>query len=511
VTKTALTIALSEEELISLDSYCQKTNCTKTDVIREYIHSLDRRPRENLFKEVVDLRQELKEVKQEKADLELLIETITDHSSNIEDDFKNQAKAAKRETEEQFQAITEAMPVAVLISRVDNGEILYANLTACKNFQTSEQDFLGQSIGNSCYHQQDYLHLLETFAQEGEIKGSELLCCTGDRQEFWVNASLHPLKYQGQETILWALSDIHTLKQAQADLNYAKEQLQAVLDAIPGSVSWVSCDGYYLGVNSYLAERVGLPVEDFMNQEIGFLGQQGNFEDFINRFLTSPETSISEELSLEVLGEKQYILMAGQKYNQGQAIVTVGLDITQRKEAEEALRITEENYRSIFENALEGIFQSTPEGRYMSVNPAMARIYGYDSPQEMIDSINQIEKQIYVNAKDRYWFQDKMQTDGAIQDWQYEVYRRDGQKIWLSEHTRAVHDGAGNVLYYEGIVQEITKRKQEEDDLKRQVAELRIEIDQQKRDHQVKEITQSSYFMELQSELEMLTFDDDDF
>lgn len=511
MTKTVLTIPLSEEELKTLDAYCQETHLTKTDLVREYIHSLNHRPRENLFKELVHLKQELKDVQQEKADLELLIETITDHSSYIEDDFKNQATAAKQETQEQFQSITEAMPVSVLISRINRGEILYANLTACKNFQTSEQNLVGQSIGSYCYHQQDYLNLLETFAQEGEIKGSELLCCTGDRQAFWVNASLHPLKYKGEETILWALSDIHTLKQAQADLNSAKEQLQAVLDAIPGAVSWVSCDGYYLGVNSYLAERVGLPVEDFINQEIGFLGQQGNFDEFINCFITSSETKMSQELCLEILGEKQHILVVAQKYNQGQAVVTVGFDITQRKEAEEALRIAEENYRSIFENALEGIFQSTPEGRYMSVNPAMARIYGYDSPQDLIDSINQIEEQIYVNPQDRSWFQEKMQTDGAIQNWEYEVYHRDGQKIWLSEHTRAVRDDAGNVLYYEGIVQDITKRKQEEQDLKRQVAELRIEIDQQKRDRQVQEITQSSYFLELQSELEMLKFDDDDF
>ncbi len=510
MTKKLLTIPLSEEEINTLERYCQQTNRTKAQVVGEYIRSLHTRPRESLFKEILHLKQELEEIKQEKADLELLLETIADHSSTIEDQFKNQAKAAQRETEEQFQAITEAMPVAVFISRLDTGEVLYANRTAATQFQSANGSLVGDGMANYCAHPLDYQKLVQQFEQQGAVRGYELLCQRGDRLLFWMNASLHTLKYKGEETILWALSDIHTLKQAKEDLNRAKEQLQAVLDAIPGSVSWLTCEGYYLGVNPYLAQKFGLKGEDFIDQPIGFLRGGGAFTQLITEFIHSPEVSISQEIKLDLHGKNEYVLIAAQKYNRGQAIVTVGFDITQRKQAEEALRIAEENYRSIFENALEGIFQSSPDGRYISVNPAMARICGYDSPQDMMANVNQICHEIYVNCEDREWFQEQMETAGSVQNWEYQIYRRDRTKIWISEDTRAVRDATGKVLYYEGIIQEITKRKQQEQDLKRQVEELRIEIDQQKRDRQVTEITQSSYFQELQAELATLTFDDDD-
>ncbi|MDJ1184668.1 PAS domain S-box protein [Roseofilum casamattae] len=510
MTKKLLTIPVSEAELSAIEAYCAETNRTKTDVLREYIRSIDTRPRENVVKEMIRLKQELQNIQQEKADLEMLLETVTDHSSTIEDDFKNRAKAAKRETEEQFQAITEAMPVAVMISRIGSGEILYANLTASKWFKAAREHFTGRFIADYCINADDCQQLLQQFQERGAVTGYELLCQASDGLPFWVNASLHSLRYKGEETILFALSDIHALKQAKEDLNYAKEKLQAVLDAIPGSVSWLSCQGYYLGVNPHLAEQFGLQVDDFVDRPLGFIQNGKTFSDFITNFIHSSDLSRSEEIQLVVNGEVCHFLVAVQKYDRGNAIVTVGLDVTQRKEAEEALRIAEEKYRSIFENALEGIFQATPDGKFISVNPAMARIYGYDSPEDTIAGINRDNRPVYVNPNDREWFEQTMETEGSVQDWEYQIYRQDGSTIWVSEDTRAVRDGSGQVLYYEGIVQDITKRKQEEENLKRQVAELQIEIDREKRDRQVREITQSSYFQELQAELQTLKFEEEE-
>jgi PAS domain S-box-containing protein len=179
------------------------------------------------------------------------------------------------------------------------------------------------------------------------------------------------------------------------------------------------------------------------------------------------------------------------------------------KEKNEALRITEENYRSIFENALEGIFQSSPDGRFISVNPAMARIYGYDSPEEMIANITEISSQIYVDPHGRDEFQRRLDEYGNVHDWEYQVYRQDGSIIWVEEDTRAVYDTTGKILYYEGIIQDITERKFKEEQIKRQLEELKIEIDQKKREQEVAKITQSDYFQELQAEAESLRLDDD--
>ena len=195
---------------------------------------------------------------------------------------------------------------------------------------------------------------------------------------------------------------------------------------------------------------------------------------------------------------------------QGQIVYAIATfaDITQRKRAAEALRIAEENYRSIFENALEGIFQSSPDGRFISVNPAMARVYGYDSPQEMMGTIADIATQIYVDPSDQTEFKRQLEENDQVKDFEYRVYQKDGQIIWIQEDTRAVRDLTGHLLYYEGIVQDITDRKGREEALRRQLEELKIEIDQKKREKEVTMLTESSYFQEVKQEIEEVNLDE---
>ncbi|MEM7062844.1 MAG: PAS domain S-box protein [Cyanobacteria bacterium P01_B01_bin.77] len=180
----------------------------------------------------------------------------------------------------------------------------------------------------------------------------------------------------------------------------------------------------------------------------------------------------------------------------------------QLQQSFEDLRIAEENYRSIFENALEGIFQSSPKGRFINVNPALARLYGYNSPQEMIDSITDIGSQLYVDPERRADFQSKIDQQDSVTGFQYQCYCKDGSIIWTQIHARAVRASQGHVLYYEGIVQDITERKRREDELKRQLAELKIEIDQQQRQEEVATLTTSSYFQEVQEEIAEVDLDE---
>ncbi len=133
-----------------------------------------------------------------------------------------------------------------------------------------------------------------------------------------------------------------------------------------------------------------------------------------------------------------------------------------RDEAVEALRRAEAKYRGIFENAIEGIFQTTAEGRYLSANPALARIYDYDSPEHLIASIGDIERQLYVDPQRREEFVRIMDEQGFVANFESQIYRRDRNLIWISESARAVRDASGRLEYYEGTVEDITKRKQAE-------------------------------------------------
>lgn len=134
-------------------------------------------------------------------------------------------------------------------------------------------------------------------------------------------------------------------------------------------------------------------------------------------------------------------------------------DITERKQAEAALVQAEEKYRRIFENALEGIFQTATDGKLISANPALAQIYGYDSPEELIASVNDIERQFYVAPNRRQEFLALMEKYGTLSEFESEVYRRDGSIIWISEDARTVFDARGEVLYYQGFAEDITLRR----------------------------------------------------
>ena len=175
---------------------------------------------------------------------------------------------------------------------------------------------------------------------------------------------------------------------------------------------------------------------------------------------------------------------------------------------EQELRIAEAQYRSIFENALEGIFQSNQEGHFLNVNPALAKIYGYDTPTEMLMMITDISGQVYVDPQARIDFLKQMQTCDELKNWEYQIYRKDGSITWVEENTRAVRDLHGQILYFEGIVQDISDRVYREEQLRRQLKELQIEIDHEQRKEEVVSLTSSNYFQEVKKEIAAINLED---
>ena len=144
----------------------------------------------------------------------------------------------------------------------------------------------------------------------------------------------------------------------------------------------------------------------------------------------------------------------------------------QRRHAQEALKTAEEKYRGIFENAVEGIFQTTPEGRLLTANPMMARILGYDSPEEMIGAIRDIRSQLYVEPARREEFARRMQQNGRVFEFEARFYRKDGSEIWVSMNARSVRCGSGEAIGFEGTMEDITERKEAEAELRRSLDRL---------------------------------------
>ena len=129
-----------------------------------------------------------------------------------------------------------------------------------------------------------------------------------------------------------------------------------------------------------------------------------------------------------------------------------------------ALKESEKKYRNIFENAVEGLFQSTPEGGFISVNPAFARMLGYASPEELMSSVSDIAKQYYVNDEDRQRYKQILQKQGSVRFFEFQARCKDGSHIWVSNSTNVIYDQDGKIVCYEGYVTDITELKQVEEE-----------------------------------------------
>lgn len=153
--------------------------------------------------------------------------------------------------------------------------------------------------------------------------------------------------------------------------------------------------------------------------------------------------------------------------DEGPAGVLVFFGEKESAVADERERAGLERYRSLFDNSLEGIFLTTPDGRYLDVNPTLARIYGFSTPRELINHFRDIKHQLYVTPDRRDEFVLTLARDNKVIGFESQVRKRNGEVIWISENARAVYDDRGNISYYEGTVMDITARKE---------AELELEV-----------------------------------
>lgn len=163
-------------------------------------------------------------------------------------------------------------------------------------------------------------------------------------------------------------------------------------------------------------------------------------------------------------GERQPVQWASRD-EMGQVIDAYNSLVANLSARETALRQSEEKYRNIFERVAEGIFRSTPDGRFIEANPAMARIYDYDTPGDLMRKVTDIGRQLYIHSADRDRLLSIIREKGITYDFSCEMRRKDGQTIWVEISARAVTDEAGRIRYIEGITSDVTERKTCEIDL----------------------------------------------
>jgi diguanylate cyclase (GGDEF)-like protein/PAS domain S-box-containing protein len=264
------------------------------------------------------------------------------------------------------------------------------------------------------------------------------------------------------------------LKLTTEALAQREERLNGIMNTVPDGIITIDQNGIIETANPAIERIFGWSLKELAGQNITMLmpdSYRARHSQSMEKHAISGERS-ERIISIEVEGLRKNGTVFPVEISVSplwlpEQVLYTGLvrDISQRKESEEALRKSEQRYRSIFEQAVEGIFQTTPDGQYLDASPALAKLYGYDSPEELMHSVTDISVQVYLNSHDRDTFKRIMAEKGEVRGFEYQVIRRDGTPLWVSENCRAVRNAKGKILYYEGTVEDITERKRAESDL----------------------------------------------
>jgi PAS domain S-box-containing protein len=277
-----------------------------------------------------------------------------------------------------------------------------------------------------------------------------------------------------------SIRDITESKLKEDALKESQQQLADIINFLPDATFVIDKDGKVIAWNRAIEEMTGIKAHDVLGKgdyeyTLPFYGErrpilidlvlepQGALEAKYDRVERKDAVLEGEAYMPELRGREVYLfgkasILRDSKGNIVGAIESIR-DITERKRVEEALARAEEKYRGIFENAIMGIFQTAPEGQVISANPACARIFGYDSPEELLDAVTDISRQLYVNPERRTELLQVLEEQGVVREFETQLLRKDRDIAWVSLNIRAVLDNNGNVACWEGTIQNITDRK----------------------------------------------------
>ena len=233
-------------------------------------------------------------------------------------------------------------------------------------------------------------------------------------------------------------------------------------------------DDVFKYVNPKLAEIFGYITEELIDKkgpkDVVWPQDWPLVNENIRKRLVGEIEAIQYEFrGITKIRELRYIEVYGSRttYKGRPAVIGTLLDITKRRRTEELLKDAEQKYRSIFENAVEGIFQSTPEGKLIAANPAFAKMLGYDTTEECLSLITDIGYQLYADPEVREEFIRLVESNGLLRGFECELCKKNGERIWVTMNARRVQDTDKRALYYEGTLEDITEKKKVERELNR--------------------------------------------
>ncbi len=289
-----------------------------------------------------------------------------------------------------------------------------------------------------------------------------------------LSGKMVPVPVDGRfDGMICTASDVTERRRVESALRESEERFRKAFLTSPDSININRLDdGMYVDVNEGFQALTGFSREEVIGRTsvdldiwadpadrrrlVEELKMHGRVTNLEARFRMKDGTTLAGLMSASIL-----------TLNGVSHILSITRNVEEMRKTQDALRDREEKYRGLFENALVGVYQSTPEGRFLSANPALARIYGYDSPEDMIESITDISTQIFMNPEDRVEILRIMEAGDLLPYYEVQHRRKDGTPVWLSLHSRVVRDDGGRIVHIDGLAVDITERKRAEEELRR--------------------------------------------
>lgn len=397
---------------------------------------------------------------------------------------RQQAQEDLRESEARYRDLVENSQDLICTHDME-GRLLTINPAAIRLLGYDVKELIGSNIRDYLAPEMrerftDYINQIK---QDGAASGFLLMQTKSGEQRILEYNNTVRTEGTAKPIVRGMARDVTQRHQAERSLRESQAQLEGIVSSAMDAIITIDDDQRIVIFNPAAETMFGCLSSDVLGQTLDlFIPEEVRQEhrSYIHAFGKSDSTKRTMKtptLALTCLradgeafpGEISIShLMIGER-NLYTAIIR---DITERKKSELALQQAETKYHNIFENAMEGIFQTSPEGKLLTANPALARMLGYESPEELIANVGDLDHDFYVQPDRREEFKRHLNDYGFTFQFESEAYCKDGSTLWISENVQTIRDERWQVHHYEGTLIDITERKRAEEAIQRQTKEL---------------------------------------
>lgn len=424
------------------------------------------------------------ELQRAREDLEKRVEARTAELKTINEklqqkitEFTNAEERLER-SERKYRSLVETIQEGMGIVDPDEN-IVFANSSFCDILGYSQEELIGMNL-RDLVPEEEFQKILKGTAKrkKGISDQYELVMKRKDGELRYIKNSVSPwINQEGEfQGTLGMVIDITEQKRAGDTLKKAEEEKAIILDSITEHVVYHDENLKILWANKAAAKSVGMTTEQLMGcycYEIGYVDRSSPCQDC--PLLKAIEKGQSESGEVTTSdGRKWFVRGYPVRNTSGEIVgaVEVTVDVTVLKLAEEALRESEEKYKTLTENINVGIYRNTvgPKGKFIEANPAIVRMFGFENKDEFLETN---VSDLYQNPDDRKRFNEKMLTRGYVHEEELQLKKKNGTPFHGSVSAVAVKDEQGKVKYYDGIVEDVTERKIAEQALRESYEKLK--------------------------------------